>query len=349
MFTADPADRIPVNIVTGFLGSGKTTLLQRLLASPELGRTAVLINELGEVGLDHLLLQHVDEATVVLSSGCVCCVMRGDLATALRDLYGKREQGTVPAFDRVAIETTGLADPAPIIFTLVAEPVLRHHFRVGRVVTTVDAVNGAQHLTAHPESVKQVALADRLVLTKTDLAGTARADALRTALRRCNPAAPIFESAGEPVRADQLFTGDVAPPDAWEDARRWAQAEAVAPPEPVPARDVNRHDRDIYALSVTVDHPLDWTAFGIWLTMLLHAHGEHVLRVKGLLHVVGVPAPVVIHGVQHLVHPPLHLERWPTPDRRTRLVFIVRRLPRQVIERSLAAFNRLAEAGSSAV
>jgi G3E family GTPase len=344
--TADRADRIPVNIVTGFLGSGKTTLLQRLLASPELARTAVLINELGEVGLDHLLLQQVDEATVVLPSGCVCCSMRGDLAAALRDLYGKREQSTVPAFDRVAIETTGLADPAPIIFTLMAEPVLRHHFRVGCVVTTVDAVNGGLHLNAHPESVKQVALADRLVLTKTDLAGTARADALRTALRRYNPGVPIFESAVEPVRPDQLFTGDAAPWNAGEDARRWAQAEAVASPEPAPAR--NRHDRDIYALSVTVDHPLDWTAFGIWLTMLLHAHGEQVLRVKGLLHVVGVEAPVVIHAVQHLVHPPVHLQRWPTADRRTRLVFIVQGLPRTVIERSLAAFNRLAQAGPSA-
>ncbi len=348
MVAADAADRIPINIVTGFLGSGKTTLLQRLLASPELARTAVLINELGEVGLDHLLLQHVDEATVVLSSGCVCCSIRGDLGAALRDLYAKREQRTVPAFDRVAIETTGLADPAPIIFTVMAEPVLRHHFRVGNVVTTVDAVNGARHLARHPESVKQVALADRVVLTKTDLAGTARADALRTAVRRYNPAAPIFESAGEPLRPEQLFTGDVARSGTWEDARRWAQAEveAVAPSGP-PARDVNRHNRHIYTLSVTVDRPLDWTAFGIWLTMLLHAHGENVLRVKGILDVVGAPAPVVIHGVQHLVHPPVHLERWPTTDHRTRLVFIVHELPRQLIERSLAAFNRLAGASAA--
>src|SRR5213595_2866619 len=164
------ADLIPVNIVTGFLGSGKTTLLRRLLASPELANTAVLVNELGEVGLDHLLLRHVDETTVVLPSGCVCCALRADLTAAIRDLYSKRERGTIPRFDRLAIETTGLADPAPIIFTLLAEPVLRHHFRVGHVVTTVDAVNGARHLAQHPESVKQVAVADRVVLTKTDLA-----------------------------------------------------------------------------------------------------------------------------------------------------------------------------------
>ncbi len=342
------ADLIPVNIVTGFLGSGKTTLLQRLLASPELAGTAVLVNELGEVALDHLLLRRVDETTVVLPSGCVCCAIRDDLGAAIRDLYSKREQGTVPSFDRLAIETTGLADPAPIIFTLMAEPVLRHHFRLGNIVTTVDAVNGGLHLAQHPESVKQVAVADLLVLTKTDLAGRARAEALRTACRRLNPAAPILESAVDTIGPEQLFTGDLADPSGrWEDARRWlgVEVETAAPREASPARDVNRHGRDIYAFSATFDRPLDWTAFGIWLTMLLHAHGENVLRVKGILQVIGMPTPVVIHGVQHLVHPPVHLPAWATADHRTRLVFIVRKLPRQVIERSLSAFNRLATGG----
>ena len=340
------ADLIPVNIVTGFLGSGKTTLLRRLLASPELANTAVLVNELGEVGLDHLLLRHVDESTVVLPSGCVCCALRADLTAAIRDLYSKRERGTIPRFDRLIIETTGFADPAPIIFTLMAEPVLRHHFRVGHVVTTVDAVNGTRHLAQHPESVKQVAVADRVVLTKTDLAGRAQAEALRTACRRLNPAAPIFEPAVHPIEPDQLFTGDPADPSGTrEEARRWLEAAAAATPPEMAAGHVGSHDRDVYAFSVTVDRALDWTAFGIWLTMLLGAHGEDVLRVKGLLEVVGVPTPVAIHGVQHLVHPPVHLDGWPTADRGTRLVFIVRKLPRQVIERSLAAFNRLAALG----
>ncbi|MGH7326406.1 MAG: CobW family GTP-binding protein [Candidatus Rokuibacteriota bacterium] len=343
------ADLIPVNIVTGFLGSGKTTLLQRLLASPELANTAVLVNELGEIGLDHLLLRHVDETTVVLPSGCVCCAIRDDLTAAIRDLYSQREQGTIPRFDRLAIETTGLADPAPIIFTLMAEPVLRHHFRVGHVVTTVDAVNGAMHLAQHPESVKQVAVADRIVLTKTDLAGRAPAEALRTACRRYNPVAPIFEPAVDPIGPDELFTDDLADPSGpGRDARRWLGAAAAATAPETAAGHVSPHDRDIYSFSVTVDHALDWTAFGIWLTMLLHAHGEDVLRVKGMLQVVGVPAPVVIHGVQHLVHPPVHLDAWPTADRGTRLVFIVRKLSRQVIERSLAAFNRLAAVGEGA-
>ncbi len=343
------ADLIPVNIVTGFLGSGKTTLLQRLLASPELANTAVLVNELGDIGLDHLLLRHVDETTVVLPSGCVCCAIRDDLTAAIRDLYSQREQGTIPRFDRLAIETTGLADPAPIIFTLMAEPVLRHHFRVGHVVTTVDAVNGAMHLAQHPESVKQVAVADRIVLTKTDLAGRAPAEALRTACRRYNPVAPIFEPAVDPIGPDELFTDDLADPSGpGQDARRWLGAAAAATAPETAVGHVSPHDRDIYAFSVTVDRALDWTAFGIWLTMLLHAHGEDVLRVKGMLQVVGVPAPVVIHGVQHLVHPPVHLDAWPTADRGTRLVFIVRKLSRQVIERSLAAFNRLAAVGEGA-
>jgi G3E family GTPase len=342
------ADLIPVNIVTGFLGSGKTTLLQRLLASPRLANTAVLVNELGEVALDHLLLRHIDETTVVLPSGCVCCAIRDDLRAAISELYGKRERGGIPRFDRLVIETTGLADPAPIISTLMADPVLRHHFRVENVVTTVDAVNGARHLAQHAESVKQVAVADRVVLTKTDLSGPAPAEAVRAACRRYNPAAPIFENTVDSIGPDQLFTGDVADlsgPGA--DAGRWRQAEGVtASPGETPAGgDGNRHAADIYAFSATFDRALDWTAFGIWLTMLLHAHGENVLRVKGILQVVGAPTPVVIHGVQHLVHAPVHLDAWPTADRGTRLVFIVRKLPRQVIERSLAAFNRLAAAG----
>ena len=161
---------IPVNVITGFLGSGKTTLLNRLLRSPQLARTAVLVNEFGEVGLDHLLLETLDAETVILQSGCVCCTIRGDLADAIRKLFSRRERGLIPRFDRLAIETTGLADPAPIISTLLAEPVIRHHFRLGNVIVTVDAINGPLHLAQNPESVKQVAVADRIVLTKTDLA-----------------------------------------------------------------------------------------------------------------------------------------------------------------------------------
>jgi G3E family GTPase len=343
---ADYAALIPVNVVTGFLGSGKTTLLNRLLRAPQLARTAVLVNEFGEIGLDHLLLEKIDAETVVLQSGCVCCTIRGDLAEAMRALFGRRERGLISRFDRLAIETTGLADPAPIVGTLLAEPVLRHHFRLGNVITTVDAVNGALHLAENPESVKQVAVADRIVLTKSELAEETRVAQLKAALRRLNPTAPVLDAASDPLAPDDLMASDVYDPAKKSaEVRRWLDEEAhrAAAESRHHRQDPNRHDRDIHAFCLTFAEPLEWTAFGIWLTMLLHAHGARVLRVKGILNVLGLAAPVVIHGVQHVIHPPAHLEVWPDADRRSRIVFIVRGLEQSVIERSLAAFHRLAD------
>jgi len=337
---------IPVNLITGFLGSGKTTLLQRLLRSPQLANTAVLVNEFGEVGLDHLLLETVDAETVLLQSGCVCCTIRGDLADAIRALYSKRERGLVPPFDRLAIETTGLADPAPIVATLTADPVLRHHFRLGSITTTVDAVNGALHLAANPESIKQVAVADRLVVTKTDLADASAARELEAELARLNPTAPILDAVADLLAPDDLMTSDVYDPaQKPSEVAHWLRQEA-AHHAAYPARhghDPQRHGQDIHAFCLTFEQPLDWTGFGIWLTMLLHAHGTNVLRVKGILNVLDVATPVVIHGVQHIVHPPSHLARWPDDDRRSRIVFIVRGLDRSLMERSLAAFSALAD------
>ena len=218
---------IPVNVITGFLGSGKTTLLNRLLRSPQLARTAVLVNEFGEVGLDHLLLETLDAETVILQSGCVCCTIRGDLADAIRKLFSRRERGAVPRFDRLAIETTGLADPAPIISTLLAEPVIRHHFRLGNVIVTVDAINGPLHLAQNPELIKQVAVADRIVLTKTDLAAAPVAGELKAALVRLNPTAPILEAASDPLAPDDLMAGDVYDPARRSiEVRRWLDEEA---------------------------------------------------------------------------------------------------------------------------
>lgn len=345
-------DRIPVNVITGFLGSGKTTLLRRLLASPRLANTAVLINEFGEVGLDHLLLERVDEETVVLQSGCVCCTIRSDLTAAVRDLFGKRERSEIPSFDRLAIETTGLADPAPIVFTFMADPVIRHHFRLGNTIATVDAVNGPLHLDDNPESVKQVLVADRLALTKTDICEAGRAAEITARLRRLNPSAPLVETAAGDFDPDDLLAADIYDPERKAaEVRRWlegAQADEAAHGHADQGGDVNRHSERIRAFCVTFDQPLDWTAFGVWLTMVLHRHGENVLRVKGLLDVLGMPAPVVIHGVQHVIHPPAHLERWPDDDRRSRVVFIVRDLEQAALERSLAAFNRLGDTARSA-
>jgi G3E family GTPase len=328
-------DLLPVDVITGFLGSGKTTLLNRLLKSPRLGRTAVLVNELGAVALDHLLLETVDRETVVLPSGCVCCTIRGDLAEAMRGLLSKRERGLVPAFDRLAIETTGLADPAPIVSTLHADPVLRHHLRLGGIVTTVDAVNGARTLAAHPEATKQAAVADRLVLTMTDVAAPEATERLATRLHALNPAAELLDARHAALDAEALLGSDVYDPTRRE---RAVQAWMASPD----ARHASRHP-GIRAFCLTFDQPLDWTAFGLWLALLLHAHGDKILRVKAILNVVDVATPVVVHGVQHVVHPPAHLERWPGEDRRSRLVFIVSGLDPALIRRSLRTFSRLAD------
>jgi G3E family GTPase len=337
---------IPVNLITGFLGSGKTTLLQRLLGHPALADTAVLINEFGEIGLDHHLLERIDDTMVLLQSGCLCCTIRGELSAAIKDLHAKRERGEVPRFRRLVVESTGLADPFPILSTVQADPVLRHHFRLGNVITTVDAVNGMAQLARQPECTKQVAVADRLVLTKTDLADAATATALSARLRRLNPSAPLSRAAEAPLDVEALLSHDLfATAGRSEAARRWFAAE-VAPCEDEPAHDRNRHDETIHAFAFTFDGPLDWTLFGLWLTMLLNRHGEKLLRVKGILNVAGSPAPVAVHGVQHLVHPPIHMAAWPDADRRSRLVFIVDGLDRGLVERSLRAFLQL---GSSAL
>ena len=329
----------PVNVITGFLGSGKTTLLQRLLKSPLLHDTAVLINEFGEVGLDHHLLEQVDETTVLLQSGCLCCTIRGDLSNAIRELHSKRDRGVVPPYRRLAIETTGLADPLPVLTTISADPVLCHHYRLGNVITTVDAVNGQRHLDRQPESLKQAAVADRLVITKTDLATQDEVDALIARLRRFNPSADIVISAAAEDQANRLLSQDVFDVTAkTEEVRRWFAQEMEREPGHRHRHDPNRHGDDIQSFCLIFDEPLDWTAFGLWLTMLLNRHGTEVLRVKGILNVAGESAPVAVHGVQQLVHPPVHMERWPDADRRSKIVFITKRLDPARLRRSLMAF-----------
>ena len=321
-----PPDFTPVTLITGFLGSGKTTLLQRLLRDPALSDTAVLINEFGEIGLDHHLLERIDETMVMLQSGCVCCTIRGELSAAIKDLHSRRDRGLLPPFCRLVIESTGLADPFPILSTVRSDPVLRHHFHLGTVITTVDAVNGARTLDGQPESVKQVSVADRLVLTKTDLAPADAADRLTRRLRRINPDAPLWRSAENDLDAEALLSGGGI-----------ERSEPVDCHGDTPAPH-HRHADDIAALALSLDEPVDWTRFGIWLTMLLHRHGGALLRVKGILNVADAVTPVAVHAVQHLVHPPRHLDAWPDGDRRSRLVFIARGLDPALIERSFRAF-----------
>jgi len=308
--------KTPVTLVTGFLGSGKTTLISRLLGHPDLGETAVIVNELGEVGIDHHLLRRVDERTVLLRSGCVCCTLRGDLADELQDLLSRRERGEIPSFRRVVVETTGLADPAPIVYTLLSEPVVRHHYVLETIVATVDALNGLRH----EESLKQAAIADTLVVTKGDLAD---ATEVVDRVARLNPTADVIEASFGEIEPGRLF------------------GRPARDPRDVTSSGGHAHEDGIRAVCLFLDEELDWVAFGVWLTMLLQARGQDVLRVKGMLNV-GGDGPLLLNGVQHAVHPPEHLDAWPDEDRRSRIVFIGSDLDGEALERSLAAFNAAA-------
>ena len=319
---------MPLHLLSGFLGSGKTTLLRRMLDTPALGDSAVLVNELGEIGLDHHLLRHIDGETILLRSGCICCTVRDDLGAALKDLLTRRARGEIPNFTRVIVESTGLADPVPILSTVATDPTLRHHFRIGRVVTTVDAVNATLQSRQQPEWAKQVAVADNIVITKVDITSP---DVLIGPLRAINPGAALHYANDLDVAA--LLTE----PETRADAIAWTRPPSRLQSAPA-------HEAGVHSFCMVFDRPVDWVTLGIWLTMLLHAHGECVLRVKGLLDVAGTPHPVFINGVQHVMHQPLHLEAWPDNDRRSRLVFIVRDLSRTLIERSARAFLGLAPA-----
>ena len=342
--------KTPITLITGFLGSGKTTLLRELLTDPEMGETAVLVNELGEIALDHHLLSRIDERTVVLASGCVCCTIRADLADELRDLEARRARGEIPGYERVAIETTGLADPAPILSTLLTDPMVEAQYRIDGIVTTVDAVNGVAQLRGQPEAAKQAAVADRLLLTKTDLVEPGELTELRRRLTRVNPGARQIDVRHGRLPASEVI-GAAARDDAevLRDALRFSEA-VSAHDDGGHVHDGSAHDHRIRAFALRFDEPLDWTMFGIWLSMLLAARGEDVLRVKGLLNAAGSDGPVVINGVQHVIHPPVHLAAWPDGDHSSRLVLIVREIAADAVERSLLAFQELASlsAGTAA-
>jgi G3E family GTPase len=323
------AGLIPVSIITGFLGSGKTTLLNRLLKRPEMNRVAVVVNELGEIGVDNDLIEVSSEQMMQLNNGCVCCVLRGDLQETLRDLFIKRRNGEILDFDRVVIETTGLADPAPVLQTLITDSMLLEQYRLDCVVTLVDAVNSPGQLVQFSEPVKQVALADRLIITKSDLVGEKQVAELTARLKEINPKAPVKVALhGEIDLAFLIDVGLRRSNARLEEVERWLGVEDAHDHEHGHS---HRHDEAVQSFVLRFDKPMPWATFTQCMEVLTALRGPDLLRVKGLVNVEGKTGPMVVQGVQHLFHPSIELAAWPGQDRTTRLVFITRGIPRQTI------------------
>jgi G3E family GTPase len=319
----------PLTLLTGFLGAGKTTLLNRLLRDPALEGSAVLVNEFGEIGLDHLFVEALEGDAVLLASGCLCCTIRGDLSRALRDLAARGRP-----FRRVVVETTGLADPAPILHTLMRDPLLLRDYALDGVVTVLDAVAGMASLDAHEEARRQAAVADLLLIGKSDLADPAP---LAARLAVLNPVARIADARDVPAQA-LLGLGPFSAEGKAQGVAAWIEGAGGAHLHHH-HHDPNRHDARIRALCLRFDAPLPWEAVAGYLEMMAMTQGARLLRVKGVLDVRGEALPVVVHGVQHSFHPPRRLPAWPAEEPRgSRLVFILQDLEPAVVEQGLRAF-----------
>ncbi len=349
---------IRVSIVTGFLGAGKSTLLNRLLKDPKLRDTAVIINEFGSVGIDHLLVESSSDGIIELSDGCLCCTVRGELADTLADLVDRMQTGKIGTLRRIIIETTGLADPAPVMQSILGHPVLAQNLRLEGVITLVDAVNGLSTLDNHNEAVRQVAVADRIVLSKMTMAAPVTIDRLKARISALNPRAPIINGdSGEAAVASLLETGFYDPETKISDVNRWLMDQHDADHDHAHHahdhehrlhehshhhhHDINRHDDHIRSFSIFHDKPIEPIALDMFIDLLRSAHGDKLLRMKAIVQMTDNPdRPLVLHGVQSIFHKPERLECWPDPnDRRTRMVLITKDLPEAFVFDLFDAFT----------
>ncbi len=324
--------QLPVSIITGFLGSGKTTLLNQLVQHPKMHDVVVLVNEFGEIGLDHLLIETLSEEIVLLQSGCICCQMSGDFASTLIDLYEKRLAGEIREFSQILVETTGIADPLPIIQSLLSNPQLAAHYCPGTVVTTVDSVLGESQLDEFPETVRQVSLADKILLTKTDQSETPQRRSLTAIVLQLNPGVSIHEIANGVIHPDEIFaaTSPVT-------KRR---------PDTSATGSGFEHSKGITSFRITFDGPIEWKDFVDWFDDLLFSRSRQILRVKGLLRVAGKRGPVVFQSVQHMVYAPIELQQWPDGKCESELIFITCDLSRAAVENSLRQHFSATSAGT---
>lgn len=346
---------VPVSVLTGFLGSGKTSLLNTLLKSPMLSNACVVINEFGEIGLDHLLVESSDETIVELSSGCLCCTIRGDLIDTLNGLLDKRAAGTLKAFDRIVIETTGLADPAPVLHALMRDDLLLQRVKLEGVITVVDGFNGMATLDAHPEAVKQVAMADRIVLTKLDLLegkpGEDMLFAIIARLRKLNPSARLLTTHRGEAKAEHLFnTGLYDATTKSADVQGWLAIEGVERAEKAKQHhDAARHDGNIRSYALRDPRPISPQGLELFLELLTSYHGPNLLRMKGIILTTDDRSrPLAIHAVQHVLHPPVRLEGWGIGLVETKMVFIVKDIEKAEIQGLFRAFTDQIEGGGAA-